>query len=1225
MASYLHFEINASIHCSRFQVSLQAYQHFPGSCALTMALFLAPATTPSFTRNRVKRKRLLLEGSYMTFNRVRLGVRYLALLILAACVSSITLNSQSTTQGSIAGTVLDSSEAVVPGATVNIVNAATGFTVNQVADSSGYFKAPLLEPGRYIVSISSPNFAKYRAEDVVVVVGQVTSLEPRLAVASAATEVVVTEQAPVMNLESPDFSDTLNAKAMQNIPINNRRWSALALTTPGVTVDTSGYGLVSIRGVSTILNNVEIDGADDNQAFFAEERGRTREAYSTAGSAVREFAVNTGVYSAEYGRAAGGVITSVTKSGTNQLHGQAYFYDRESNWNSFNDFAFLTTFANGTTTKAHIKPEDLRKIYGFTAGGALIKDKLFWIYTYDQHTHVFPALGVPYNPAQFYTVPSASLTGTEACNTTTGALTGTAAGGSNPLNDINVCALAARQGVSYTQASYDWSALLFGSSNVNVASYAGAAALSDLGLNSELGLVPRFGYQEINTPKLDWQVSPKHHVSVLFHRLRWDSPSGVQTTNPDMYAEDSQGNDFVKLDYGVAKLTSLITNTISNELLYQYGRELDYETQQPLTPYTKADISTSTNVPELEAGFNYGLNAGSEYYEHRVDYPLEKKWQVGDILYWAKGNHSFKFGVDAVHNYDLLNNTYKSNGDFNYNWVGNYFNDLLNMKNGITPSVAQPRGCDVNGSQNGGTVTGIYPCYASFTQGFGNPAYSLSTMDTGVFAQDNWKFTPRLTFELGLRWDHETIPPADPNLTVATANPLSPSGSFTPYNGITNSPSDWMNYGPRIGFSYDVYGEGKTVLRGGWGMYFGRITNGNIENVRLATGSPKGQITPSWSANTPGAPIYPNIISSGTPAACTATSSSCPTSYFMASNLKLPEVQEFDVQIQQALGNGTFLSVSYLGSLGRDLPNFLDVNLNPTTTTKTITVAGDPNGLGPLGANGATVTVPVYTSFGNTALLGPSAVNFSTVTEFISNVNSSYNALVGEILNRSLKSITFDANYTWSHSLDFAQNALTQGSAETWYDPYGNAHVNYGSSQWNIPNRFVAYALYNFPNLHGGSPLKWLVNDWSLDDSFQMQNGLPFTAGVSGRPSGSAVPTGSFWNGAGGPSIIPQIGYDTYRYPRRIVDDARLQKSVVFEGSKTIHSVDLILNAFNVANHQNITGFSATYLYSLSGTTATYTGVNGTGNKSFMVPNNSNSSNFTYSPRNVEIAAKINF
>ena len=113
------------------------------------------------------------------------------------------------------------------------------------------------------------------------------------------------------NTESPDFSETLSQKAIQNIPINNRRWSALAMTTPGVVADTSGFGLVSIRGISTVLNNVEIDGADDNDAYYSEERGRTREAYSTSGSAVREFAVNTGVYSAEYGRAAGGVITSV--------------------------------------------------------------------------------------------------------------------------------------------------------------------------------------------------------------------------------------------------------------------------------------------------------------------------------------------------------------------------------------------------------------------------------------------------------------------------------------------------------------------------------------------------------------------------------------------------------------------------------------------------------------------------------------------------------------------------------------------------------------------------------------------------------------------------------------------------------------------------------------------------------------------------------------------------
>ncbi len=1140
----------------------------------------------------------------MTFQRIRLGIRCLALVFLAACFSSISLNAQSSTQGSIAGSVLDSSGAAVPGAAVGIQRTATGFTVNLVSDSSGYFKAPLLEPGSYTVSISAPNFAKYRADNVVVVVGQVTSLEPRLAIASSTAEVVVTEQAPVMNLESPDFNDTLNQTAMQSIPINNRRWSSLAMTTPGVVSDANGYGLVSVRGISTLLNNVEIDGADDNQAFFSEERGRTREAYSTSGNAVREFAVNTGVYSAEYGRAAGGVITSVTKSGTNQLHGQAYFYDRESNWSGYNDYAFVTTLVNGANVKSHIKPEDLRKIYGFTAGGALKKDKLFWIYTYDQHTHVFPVLGVPYNPQQFYTLPQTALSSGETCNTTTGALAGAP---SAAINDTNACALAARQGISYAQASYDWAALLYGNANVTVGSYAGATAITDPGLNSELALEPRFGYQEINTPKLDWQISPKEHWSVLYHRLSWDSPAGVQTGNPDQYAADTQGNDFVKLDYGVTKLTSLITSNISNELLYQYGRELDYETQQTYTAYTNADITASNgNVPELEAGYNYGINAGSTYYEHRVAYPDERKWQVGDVLYWNKGNHSFKFGVDAVHNYDLMNNTYKSNGDYSYNWVGNYFNDLLNLKHGITPSSSQPYGCDVNASQNGSSVTGTYPCYYDFIQGFGSPIFDIATMDTGVFGQDNWKFSPRLTFELGLRWDHETIPAAVPSLTSAT-------GSFATYNGITNSPSDWMNFGPRIGFSYDVYGQGKTVLRGGWGMYFGRITNGNIENVRLATGSPNGQFNPTWFNNTSGAPVYPNIFAAG-------STSAKPTSYFMASNLKLPEVQEFDLQVQQALGSGTFFSLSYLGALGRELPNYLDVNLNPTTTTKTITVAGDPNGFGPLGATGSTVTVPVYTGYGNTALLGSGATSFQGISEMISNVNSNYNALVGEILNRSLKSITFDANYTWSHALDFSQNANTQGAAETWYDPYGNYRANYGDSGFNVPNRFVAYALYNLPGLNSANPLKWIANGWSLDDSFQMQNGLPFTAGVSGKPSGAIA---SSWNGTGGPSIIPQIGYDTYRYPRHIVDDARVQKQFSFE--HYIQNVQLMLNVFNVANHQNITAFAATYLYSLSGTTATYTGQNGTGNKSFMVPTNSNSSAFLYTPRQVEIAARINF
>lgn len=1173
----------------------------------------------------------------MFLNRMRVGFLSLALAALAACFCTASLHAQSTTQGAIAGTVEDPSGAVIGNASVTIRNDGTNATVQVTADGSGYFKAPLVEPGTYTVTITATGFAKYSASNVIVNVGQVTSIAPQLNVNSSTTQVVVTEQTPVMNLDSPDFSGTLDQKAMQNVPVNNRRWSSLAMTTPGVVSDANGYGLVSVRGISTLLNNVEIDGADDNQAFFAEERGRTREAYSTSGNAVREFAVNTGVYSAQYGRAAGGVITSVTKSGTNTLHGQAYFYDKESNWAGFNDYTTLTKLVNGANVTTHIKPEDLRKIYGFTAGGPIIKDKLFWIYSYDQHTHVFPVVGIPYNPANFYTLPASAtalaansgvcyLNGSSTPPAQTyqnGYLSGDLFSGKSTTQttvDSETCTLAARQGISYAQAAQDWTALLSGGTLHN--------GLTDLGLNSALGQVSRFGYQEINTPKIDWQVNQKEHVSVLYHRLRWDSPGGVQTSASDNYAQDSQGNDFVKLDYGVAKLTSLISNSMSNELLYQYGRELDDEGQQAYIPYTLANFNDkSGNIPYVQIGASssgWGLNAGSPYYSYRPDYPLERKWQIGDIVYWNRGNHTFKFGVDAVHNYDFQNNLYEGNGDYSYQYIGPYFNDVMNLKNGVNP--AGGTGCDAGPAQyatqyGDGTAakpapaTGPYPCYQNFYQGFGAPSYAISTLDTGVFAQDNWKFNPRLTLELGLRWDHETIPAPNPALIAAT-------GSYVPLAVQSNHPSDNFDLGPRIGFSYDVFGHGTTVVRGGYGLYYGRITNGNILQVIFNTGSPKAQYTTNFknNPNVTGLTQGPNLPSITAGGSTTAK----PSTYFFGPNLKLPAVQEFDLMVQQGVGRGTVIAASYLGGLGRRLPNFLDVNLNPASlTTKTLNVV-DATGKGPIpgsAAPGTQLNVNVYTAYGNTNLLGAAATNFQGVGEFVSNVNSSYNAAVVEVQNRSLKSITFDANYTWSHALDFSQNVLTQGSsAGAWYDPYNNYRLNYGNSSFNVPNRFVAWALYNFPNLHGAGALRWLVNDWSLNDSFQMQNGLPYTGGFSGTVSGAVA---SGFNGAGsGGAIVPgYIGVNTFKYPRRIVDDVRLQKSVVFESNVThVHSVDLIANAFNIANHQNITALGTTQ-YSLSGTTLSYLG----GGGSFQVPTNSNSASFLFTPRQIEIAARINF
>jgi hypothetical protein len=250
-----------------------------------------------------------------------------------------------------------------------------------------------------------------------------------------------------------------------------------------------------------------------------------------------------------------------------------------------------------------------------------------------------------------------------------------------------------------------------------------------------------------------------------------------------------------------------------------------------------------------------------------------------------------------------------------------------------------------------------------------------------------------------------------------------------------------------------------------------------------------------------------------------------------------------------------------------------------------------------------------------------------------SNINSNYNALVAEVQNHTLRSVQFDANYTWSHSLDFGQNAnTTSTTVNGWYDPYNNPRVNYGDSNWNTPDRFVAYALYSAPTLHTENLVKYVANGWSLNDSFAMSSGLPYTVGVSGFFSAGIL---NDWNGGSGSTLIPGIGPNTGRYPRHIVDDLRLAKETrLREGM----SLELMANMFNVANHQNIDGLGTT-AYKLSSTTTTVNGVSTTtnyatyqgqgttnpSNNTFGIVTSSNNSGFLFTPREIEISARLNF
>ena len=1162
----------------------------------------------------------------MFVHRIRTSAAFAALAVLCLCFFSVASRGQSTTQGAIAGTILDASGAAVPGVAITLHNVGTNAEFRLTSDANGYFKAPLVPPGTYTVTIAMAGYGTYSAKSVPVTVGSLTELHPELKTGSTLETVEVTGVAPVLQFESPEVSSTITSQEIVSLPLNGGRWSNLALLTPGASSDSNGFGLISFRGISPILNNVEIDGADNNQAFFSEERGRTREGYSTSQISIAEFQVNTGVYSAEYGRSAGGVLNAVTKSGTNTLHGQAYFYDRDNEWGALNPF---TTYTNinvpqgggaVTTSTVPFGPRDWRKRWGFGSGGALIKDRLFWFYAYDQYKRNFPGVAKPASPSAFFGSPTniqwadmTPLAQSGAKCTSNGKITTfTPVSGTATPGQTGACALAWRvYNGDYVTAAAHYNQLLFGSE------VSSATGLNTPGLLDDLGTTPRTGDEVLNTPKLDWQVTPTQHLSALYHRLRWDSPGGVQTQTSNNYAIDSFGTDYVKLDYGLVKLDSLINSNLSNELRVQYGRELNNEGQQPWSKFTSSYLNNSTGTPvqlSIYGGSsNNGFTAGMPYYSFRYSYPDERKTQFADTAIYSRGGHNIKFGFDVLRNIDSINNLYQSNGVYTYTYFSDFFADVL-----------KPTGtCDSSQSQTG---LGAYPCYNGFTQGFGTAEFTITTVDYGFFVQDDWKITPRLTLNIGLRYDNEQIPaPYQSLISTSLLNiPINGSGPY-PFDKaeITNQPVDNNNLGPRVGVSWDPYGRGKTVIHAGYGLYFGRIPNGIILNAYEAAGSPKGQYTvPSIFGSLPSStvPVFPQVIGTG--------KFPTPSVDFFAKNFQNPQVSEFDLSVQQEFGRGTYVSVSYMGALGRQLPNFLNINLNPATTYQnTLTVIENPknpgSGCGPV-ACGTKITSDVYSkNYVNT--------HYGFVTEIVSNINSSYNGLIAEVQNRSNKYVQFDANYTFSHALDYNQNQSTSPSSNNWYDPLGNPRANYGNSNFNVPNRFVTWALLQYPG-RSTTWMRYLTNGWHFNPILQMQNGLPYSAGVSGTQGavGTLKANGSGMNGSGSSGYLLQIGRNTYRMPRTTVLDTRLQKDLRISER---FNLELLGEMFNVLNHQNVTGISAT-AYSINATASSTTpanslvyqpeqgaGVNASG---FGAVTNSNS-NFVYSQRQIQVGLKLDF
>ena len=1057
-----------------------------------------------------------------------LSLKFLTLLVLSFVLGMGQVFAQSTVTGGINGTVTDPQGRVVPNAALTVTNVGTNSSVTATTNEDGGFRVTNLQPGTYRVETTVSGFAPYKADNVIVEVGTSTPLSIDLTLGTATAEVSVTAEAPVVNTTDNANAININQTSINELPINGRRWSEFALLTPS-TVPDGTFGLISFRGISGLLNNNTIDGGDNNQAFFSEERGRTRINYVISQSTIREFQVNTSNYSAEYGRSAGGVVNAVTKSGTNEFHGDLFYYNRNAGNGARNPLSFLPVLGpGGTSTLVGVKPTDVRQQWGGAVGGPIAKDRLFFFFSYDQQKRNFPGIATFSNQ--------------------------------NFLNTVNRTALMAAP------------------RNLTAAQIDGTVAF----LASVAGENPRKGDQNIFFPKIDWQINDKHLFNISYNRMRWESPNGVQTAPVVQRGRSNWGDDYVSVDSVNAKLQSTFGASLYNEFRMQWSRDFERQFSSEPLPGEPSTALGGTRSPgvSITGGFEFG----TPNFLDRNSFPDERRWQFADSFTWIKGRHTVKFGGDINRVNDDIENLFRGAGSYSYANINDFIVDYVNF---LTPLPA--------GAQCVSTTRAAGKCYSGqFQQGLGLAGLSLATTDYNFFVQDDFRVTPRLTFNIGLRYEFINMP--EPQL-ASTSTQIIPYDGRTLAEATSTIPSDTDNFGPRFGMAYDLFGDGRTSIRGGYGIYYGRIQSSTIYNALINTGNPAGQAQIALAATDAGSPIFPNVLpESAVGAVGTAVQ-------FFDRDFEAPEIHQYDLIFEHQFMRNTSFSVSYIGSRGLSLPTFFDLN-NVLCSTLPLPITGAcPTGVnttytlsgGPL--NGQTFTLPQYNRV--------PAIGNQARTRIQSTVKSEYNALVLQLNRRFTDGLQFQASYTLAKSEDVNQNSATFTQTNSPYDLL-NVNLDKGPSNFDRRHKFVGSLVWA-PKFYKGDEKSfgnYLLNGWSFSPIFTYYSGSPYTGQVGGTSL----------NRSFGNSQVPILGRNSFRLPALINIDARLSKR--FRISETMN-LEVLAEAFNIANRTHVFGVETT-MYQRAGNATTLTYFNNFGNIT-------GTSSTLYRERQIQFAARFQF
>lgn len=831
----------------------------------------------------------------MLFCRGRLGWGATVLLVVL-CVGSVCGQAQTAVDGAMRGTVVDAGGAAVDGATVEVRDDANGFVARAVSDRAGEFLVPRVPAGAYRVTIAAPGFAPEVLPQVAVELGAVTAIQARLRVAGVHAAVTVEASGAVQEEDAGAAATTVTPAEMEQLPLDGRRWQAFALLTPEANPDADG--LLSFRGLAVTQNSTAVDGMDDDQSFGATPRGTAAEpdrsfgsvgarrrggaSYTFSQEAVREFRVSGQNYSALYGHAAGGVITTVSKGGTNTLHGSGFYLARDSAWGAANPFSIATRYVDGAVTQAVVKPHDLRQQFGGSVGGAAVRDRLFYFYAFDGQRRGFPGVASPADPA-FY-----ALTPTQK-------------------------ALLGNRGVSAAQVD---------------------AALRYL--DGLTGKIDRRADQTVNFAKLDWQAAATHRLSVQYDRARASSPHGVRTDAVVDRGRASVGSGYTKVDTLLGRWLWTPRSRFSNELRAAWSREWQYE-QAPQPLSQEPAVGPGGYAPEVAIGPD-GLTFGAPSSVGRRAYPEEHKTQLAEMMTWAHGRHLVQAGgtISLVRDrIDALNNR---EGAFHYDsgatrghagglvdWITDYTFNVNAYPNGGCPSIyAQPH----------------YFCFTSFTQSFGESAVTFDMQEWAGYVQERWRARPGLTLNAGLRYEYELLPlPQRPNAALdaifgqraATSVFPEDRNNFGPRVGVSWSP---FRDGLVVRAGYGVF----------YGRLPGATVRSALVNTALPQSATHIRIVPRTVTECPQKPGqgfgYACAYVAAPPAAVADTTSAV----VFDRGFRLPMVQQASFGVEGRAGAGMTLSATYLANLDRQLPNSVDINIAPAAKAETFQVQGGANG-----------------------------------------------------------------------------------------------------------------------------------------------------------------------------------------------------------------------------------------------------------------------------------------